>query len=101
MFDDWHVVELYFETANNHATLLGKYWITLFLVLRFLVLVAFAGDAFDTEKSDQTMIECDTNTPGCERMCINHFYPILPTDFWALEMICVALPLCIALTYIR
>ena len=53
MFDDWHVVELYFETTNNHATLIGKYWITLFLVLRFLVLITFAGDAFEPEKSSQ------------------------------------------------
>lgn len=100
MFDDWHVVELYLEATNNHATVIGKYWITLFLVLRFLVLIAFAGDAFDVEKSSMDMIECDTNTPGCQRMCTNHFYPILPTDYWALEMVFVSLPLCIALTYI-
>ena len=47
------------------------------------------------------MLECDTNTPGCERMCTNQFYPVLPTDYWALEMIFVSLPICIALTYIR
>ena len=87
MFDDWHVLELYFDTSKNHATLIGKYWIgifylniisyinirtfklelliclttnlflilnkifnsALFLLLRFVILVVFAGDAFDTE----------------------------------------------------
>ena len=30
MFDDWHVLELYFDTSKNHATLIGKYWIGIF-----------------------------------------------------------------------
>jgi len=100
MFDDWHVLELYFDTSKNHATLIGKYWIALFLLLRFVILVVFAGDAFDTESDKIDPFECDTETPGCELMCMNHFYPIIPTDYWALEMIFVSLPLCIALTYI-
>ena len=30
----WHVVEKYLEEVGKHSTLIGKYWITMFLVLR-------------------------------------------------------------------
>lgn len=48
----WHVIENYLEETCAHSALLGKYWITMFLVLRMLVLFSIAEGAFgeDDEK---------------------------------------------------
>ena len=35
----WHVIEKYLEETGAQSTLVGKYWITMFLGLRLLMLV--------------------------------------------------------------
>ena len=57
----WHVVEKYLEETGLHSTLIGKYWITMFLVLRLLILFSICEAAFG-----DVGLECDTKTPGCE-----------------------------------
>ena len=84
----WHVVEKYLEETGKHSTLIGKYWITMFLVLRkfyellpnfikfykihdfpkkfippkrLLILFSICEAAFG-----DVGLECDTKTPGCE-----------------------------------
>ena len=42
----WHVLEKYLEETGAHSTLVGKYWITLFLALRLLTLVAVSEVGF-------------------------------------------------------
>ena len=46
------MIENYLEETSKHSTLVGKYWITMFLVLRMLVLFSIAEGAFgeDDEK---------------------------------------------------
>jgi len=98
----WHVIENYLEETSKHSTLVGKYWITMFLVLRMLVLFSIAEGAFgeDDEKLGlRPRLECDTKTPGCQRMCENQFYPIQPTMYWSLQLLFVALPIMLFIVY--
>lgn len=90
----WHVVEKYLEQTGKHSTLIGKYWITMFLVLRLLILFSICEAAFG-----DVDLECDTKTPGCEKMCINQFYPIAPGTYWGLQMLFVSLPIMIFMVY--
>jgi len=90
----WHVVEKFLEQTGKHSTLIGKYWITMFLVLRLLILFSICEAAFG-----DVDLECDTNTPGCEKMCINHFYPIAPGTYWGIQMLFISLPIMIFMTY--
>ena len=50
-------------------------------LIRLLFLLGIADQAWP----DGTDLECDTNTPGCEMMCVNHFYPIAPLTFWKMQ----------------
>jgi len=90
----WHVVEKYLEETGKHSTLIGKYWITMFLVLRLLILFSICEAAFG-----DVGLECDTKTPGCQKMCINQFYPIQPNSYWSLQMLFVSLPIMIFMVY--
>jgi len=91
----WHVIENYLQETQKHTTLLGKYWISTFLALRLLLLFSIVGSAFGA--SD---LECDTKTPGCARMCVNQFFPITPNGFWAIQMLCVCLPIMLFVVYV-
>lgn len=90
----WHVVEKYLEETGLHSTLIGKYWITMFLVLRLLILFSICEAAFG-----DVGLECDTKTPGCQKMCVNQFYPIQPNSYWSLQMLFVSLPIMIFMVY--
>lgn len=92
----WHVVEKYLEEVGKHSTLIGKYWITMFLVLRLLILFSICDSAFG-----DVGLECDTKTPGCQKMCINQFYPIQPGSFWSLQMLFISLPIMLYMVYVR
>jgi len=91
----WHVVEKYLEEVGKHSTLIGKYWITMFLVLRLLILFSICDSAFG-----DVGLECDTKTPGCQKMCINQFYPIQPGSFWSLQMLFISLPIMLYMVYV-
>merc|ERR1712243_529787 len=90
----WHVVEKYLEEFGKHSTLIGKYWITMFLVLRLLILFSICEAAFG-----DVGLECDTKTPGCQKMCINQFFPIQPNSHWSLQRLFVSLPIMIFMVY--
>jgi len=84
----WGAFEKALDRVGAHTNLVGKYWITTFNMLRLLFLLGIANQAWP----DGTDLECDTNTPGCEMMCVNHFYPIAPLTFWKLQVLFVCLP---------
>ena len=52
----WHVLEKYLEETGAHSTLVGKYWITLFLALRLLTLVAVSEVGFGEDYKGNTKI---------------------------------------------
>ena len=94
----WHVIEKYLEETGAQSTLVGKYWITMFLTLRLLMLV-ITEVAFGEDKYDRAHLECDTKTPGCRKMCINQFYPLQPNFYFSLQLLSVALPILIFMVY--
>ena len=49
---------------------------------------------------ERSGVECDTKTPGCEHMCMNHLFPIGPPFFWTLEIIALSLPTLFFIVYI-
>ena len=79
----WHIVEKFLEQAAEHSTLVGKFWVTFFFILRFLMVVSIADDIFEDE---QESFVCNTVTPGCENVCFNDFSPISLLRFWALQV---------------
>lgn len=87
----WNVVEdllTRYGDSLGRASNVGKYWISMFNVVRFMFLLSIADNGFGKEA-----LECNTNTPGCERLCTNKFFPLSPKSFWQLQLIGVTLPI--------
>ena len=79
----WHLVEKFLEQVAEHSTLIGKFWVTFFFVLRLLLVVSIADNIFEDE---QESFVCNTQTPGCENVCFNDFSPISLIRLWALQV---------------
>ncbi|XP_076812880.1 gap junction beta-2 protein-like [Clavelina lepadiformis] len=76
----WHVVQKLVDGTGVHSTLIGKYWINSFFLLRFQ----------DTWSDSQSNFVCNTKSPGCKNVCFNAFSPIAPTRFWAFQLLAVS-----------
>uniref|UniRef100_F6UBN0 Gap junction protein n=1 Tax=Ciona intestinalis TaxID=7719 RepID=F6UBN0_CIOIN len=92
----WHIVEKLLEQVAEHSTLVGKFWVTFFFVLRFLMVVSIADTVFGDE---QGSFVCNTLTPGCANICFNDFSPISLIRLWALQILSVSLPTIIFMVY--
>jgi len=92
----WHNVEKLLEQVANHSTLIGKFWVTFFYVLRFLIVMAIAGGVFGDEFGS---FKCNTLTPGCPNICFNDFSPISMPRLWSLQLLSVAIPGVIFIVY--
>ena len=79
----WHIVEKFLEQVAEHSTLVGKFWVTFFFILRFLMVVSIADTVFGDE---QGSFVCNTLTPGCANVCFNDFSPISLIRLWALQV---------------
>ena len=79
----WHIVEKLLEQTAEHSTLVGKFWVTFFFVLRFLMVVSIADTVFG---DDQGKFVCNTLTPGCENVCFNDYSPVSLIRLWALQV---------------
>jgi len=65
----WNVIEDLLERYGDslgRASNVGKYWISMFNVLRFMFLMSIADNSFGKEA-----LECNTQTPGCQKLCTN------------------------------
>lgn len=67
----WNIVSKFVNDFGSSTTEVGKYWITMFNVLRLMFLFSIAGNAWGGEK-----LECDTKAPGCSKLCTNEFFSI-------------------------
>ena len=86
----WHFLERWLERANQHATLVGKFWITFLIVCR-MVIVASIGDRVYAD--EQSEFKCNVGPqPGCENVCFNTFSPISHLRFWSFQILAAALP---------
>jgi len=91
----WGAFEKALDKVGAHSNLIGKYWITTFNMIRLLFLFTIGSSAWP----DGASLECDTNVPGCVKMCVNKFYPIAPITFWSLQVLFVCLPVVVFMVY--
>ncbi|XP_072302548.1 connexin 27.5 [Eucyclogobius newberryi] len=75
--------------VNRHSTGIGRIWLSVLFIFRILVLVVAAETVWGDEKSGFT---CNTQQPGCESVCYDHFFPISHIRLWALQIILVSTP---------
>ena len=92
----WHFLERWLEKANQHSTLIGKFWITFLIVCRMIVIGSLGDRVYADEQSE---FRCNTAQPGCNNVCFNHFSPISHLRFWGFQMMVVTLPSVIFLIY--
>nr|CAB3249136.1 gap junction beta-6 protein [Phallusia mammillata] len=82
----WNVVQKLVEGVGVHSSLIGKFWINSFLLLRFLLVVSIAKNSFGDGK-----FVCNTLSPGCNNVCLNEFTPIVPVRYWFFQILGVSL----------
>uniref|UniRef100_A0A147A7T9 Gap junction protein n=1 Tax=Fundulus heteroclitus TaxID=8078 RepID=A0A147A7T9_FUNHE len=75
--------------VNRHSTGIGRIWLSVLFIFRILVLVVAAETVWGDEKSGFT---CNTQQPGCNSVCYDHFFPISHIRLWALQLILVSTP---------
>lgn len=92
----WHFLERWLEKANQHSTLIGKFWITFLIVCRMIVIGSLGDRVYADEQSE---FRCNTAQPGCNNVCFNNFSPISHLRFWGFQIIVVTLPSIIFLIY--
>lgn len=83
----WSLVQKLVEGAGQHSTLIGKFWITTFFVLRFLLVIAIAKSTW----GDAGAFVCNTQSPGCKNVCFNSWNPITPIRWWMFQLLGVSL----------
>ncbi|KAL7838933.1 hypothetical protein AOLI_G00273370 [Acnodon oligacanthus] len=75
--------------VNRHSTGIGRIWLSVLFIFRILVLVVAAESVWGDERSHFT---CNTQQPGCNSVCYDHFFPISHIRLWALQLILVSSP---------
>ncbi|XP_026888872.2 connexin 27.5 isoform X1 [Electrophorus electricus] len=75
--------------VNRHSTGIGRVWLSVLFIFRLLVLVVAAESVWGDEKAHFT---CNTQQPGCNSVCYDHFFPISHIRLWALQLIMVSSP---------
>lgn len=92
----WHFLERWLEKANQHSTLLGKFWITLLIVCRMIVIGTLGDRVYADEQSE---FRCSTSQAGCTNVCFDKFSPISHIRFWGFQIILVSLPSVLFILY--
>ncbi|CBY23017.1 unnamed protein product [Oikopleura dioica] len=85
----WHFLERWLERANQHSTLIGKFWITYLIVCRMVIIGSIGDRVYADEQSE---FRCNTQQPGCVQVCYNKFAPISHVRFWGFQLMCVTMP---------
>ncbi|XP_061658454.1 gap junction beta-1 protein-like isoform X2 [Syngnathoides biaculeatus] len=83
--------------VNRHSTGIGRVWISLLFILRILVLAVAAESAWGDEKS---AFACNTQQPGCDSVCYDHFFPVSHVRLWALQLVLVSAPALLVATHV-
>ncbi|KAL2081876.1 hypothetical protein ACEWY4_021694 [Coilia grayii] len=86
---NWGFLENVLSGVNKYSTVVGRIWLSILFVFRILVFVAAAEQVWKDEGKDFT---CNTQQPGCENVCFDHFFPISQVRLWALQLIMVSTP---------
>ncbi|NP_001095219.1 gap junction beta-1 protein [Xenopus laevis] len=86
---NWAGLYAILSGVNRHSTSIGRIWLSVVFIFRIMVLVAAAESVWGDEKSAFT---CNTQQPGCNSVCYDHFFPISHIRLWALQLIIVSTP---------
>ncbi|XP_035650351.1 gap junction beta-7 protein-like [Oncorhynchus keta] len=86
---NWGFLENVLSGVNKYSTVIGRIWLSIVFIFRILVYVAAAEQVWKDEHND---FVCNTQQPGCENVCFDHFFPISQIRLWALQLIMVSTP---------
>ncbi|XP_012708888.2 gap junction beta-7 protein [Fundulus heteroclitus] len=86
---NWGFLENILSGVNKYSTVIGRIWLSVVFLFRILVYVAAAEQVWKDEQKD---FMCNTEQPGCENTCFDHFFPISQIRLWALQLIMVSTP---------
>ncbi|XP_075993403.1 gap junction beta-7 protein [Genypterus blacodes] len=86
---NWGFLENVLSGVNKYSTVIGRIWLSVLFLFRILVYVAAAEQVWKDEQKD---FVCNTQQPGCENACFDHFFPISQVRLWALQLIMVSTP---------
>ncbi|XP_023132096.1 connexin 28.8 [Amphiprion ocellaris] len=86
---NWGFLESVLSGVNKYSTVIGRIWLSVVFLFRILVYVAAAEQVWKDEQKD---FVCNTQQPGCENACFDHFFPISQVRLWALQLIMVSTP---------
>ncbi|XP_069561950.1 gap junction beta-7 protein [Brachyistius frenatus] len=86
---NWGFLESVLSGVNKYSTAIGRVWLSVVFLFRILVYVAAAEQVWKDEQKD---FVCNTQQPGCENTCFDHFFPISQVRLWALQLIMVSTP---------
>ncbi|CAN9507546.1 unnamed protein product [Ophioblennius macclurei] len=86
---NWGFLENVLSGVNKYSTAIGRIWLSVVFLFRILVYVAAAEKVWKDEQKD---FVCNTQQPGCENACFDHFFPISQIRLWALQLIMVSTP---------
>lgn len=86
---NWGFLENVLSGVNKYSTAIGRVWLSVVFLFRILVFVAAAEQVWKDEQKD---FVCNTQQPGCESICFDHFFPISQIRLWALQLIAVSTP---------
>ncbi|KAM3603147.1 uncharacterized protein V6R79_017253 [Siganus canaliculatus] len=86
---NWAFLENILSGANKYSTVIGRIWLSVVFLFRILVYAAAAEQVWKDEQKD---FVCNTQQPGCENACYDHFFPISQVRLWALQLIMVSTP---------
>ncbi|KAJ7322193.1 hypothetical protein JRQ81_018480 [Phrynocephalus forsythii] len=76
-------------SLNYNVTVIGKIWVTLVILLRFVVIFLAAYPLYQDE---QERFICNTLQPGCSNVCYDIFAPVSHFRFWLVQTVSVLLP---------
>ncbi|NXC11455.1 CXD4 protein, partial [Orthonyx spaldingii] len=71
------------------ASLVGKIWLMLMILLRMAVVV-LAG--YPLYQDEQERFVCNTLQPGCSNVCYDLFSPVSHFRFWLIQTVSILLP---------
>lgn len=86
---NWGFLESILSGVNKYSTVIGRIWLSVVFLFRILVYVAAAEQVWKDEQKD---FVCNTQQPGCENACFDHFFPVSQVRLWALQLIMVSTP---------
>ena len=92
----WHFLERWLEKVNQHSTLFGKFWITLLVVFRLIIIGTLGDRVYADEQSE---FRCSTSQHGCTNVCFDAFSPISHVRFWGFQVMLVSFPSVLFILY--